>query len=118
MTIDLLLSADFDAHYKCYDTFPIRWPPAGVAGPCSECGILLEIWRTGCLVHVGTPISIDSSIDLVPNGHIIKARVTSCEPTDHFGFLVQVLVNPDQHNNWFPESYCLTDLQRDFQCRN
>jgi hypothetical protein len=111
--IDALLPANIDVHYKCYDMFPIKWPPVRIEDPCSDCGILLEIWRAGGLVHSGMPIPEDSLIELVPRGRAIRAQVTSCEPDDHYGFLVQVSVNPNQCGNWFPESYSPAYLQCD-----
>jgi hypothetical protein len=115
--IDGLLCVTLEARYHCLDVFPMNWPPVGIEDPCSDCAILLEIWRAGCLIHTGMPIPEDSSIGLVPNGRIIQARV-ACEPDDHYGFLVQVSVNPGQYKDWFPESYCPADLRYDFQSRN
>jgi hypothetical protein len=112
---DTLLSANLDVHYECLEMFPIKWPSARAGDPGSDCGILLEIWRTGGLFHSGVPIPEDALIELAPRERAIQAQVSSCEPDDHYGFLVQVSVNPNQYDNWFPESYCPASLQCDDQ---
>jgi hypothetical protein len=111
--IAALSSANIDVRYECLDMFPIKWLPAGIEDPGSECGILLEIWRTGGLVHSSVSIPEDSWVELAPTGRTIQAQVTCCEQDDHYGFLVRVSVSPNQYDNWFPESYCPPYLRCD-----
>jgi len=108
-------STNSDLHYKCYDIFPINWPATSIDDQRSDCGILLEIWRTGGLVHSGIPIP-EGLIELAPQGYAIQGQVVSCEPDEHYGFLVQVSVDPN--DNWFPDSYCPVYLRDDYPCRN
>jgi hypothetical protein len=98
-------SKNFDMHYNCLDMVPINWSPSGAGDSGSDDGILLEVWRTGGLVHSCVRIPTDSLIELVPGSRIIQAQVSSCEPDEHYGFIVQVSVDPDHYDNWFPESY-------------
>jgi hypothetical protein len=102
---DTLSSENFDRHYNCLEMVPINWSPSDAGDPGSDNGIVLEVWRTGGLVHSCLPMPKDSLIELVPGGRIIQAQVSSCKPDEHYGFIVQVSVDPDHHDNWFPESY-------------
>ena len=105
-----------DAHYHCLDLFPINWDdPTGVDDQSAGGGILLEIWRTGGLVHSSLPIAEGAWVEIAPAGHTVQAQVTSCIEDEIYGFLVTVSVNPDQSDNWFPQSYCPPYLGDDEQ---
>ena len=113
--VDPLSPKNFDVHYKCLDMFPIRWSEEGTEDQRSEAGILLEIWKTGGLVHTSMSIPEGSSVELEPSGRTVQAQVTGCQPDDHFGFLVSVSINHNQYDNWFPESYSPRYLWNDDQ---
>jgi hypothetical protein len=103
---DTILAVSINGHYACCEMFPMEWSPTGSEDRCSAGGILLEIWQTGGLVHSALPIAEDSLIEFGGKSHTIQALVASCEPDEHYGFLVQVTVNPRQYDKWLPE-FCL-----------
>jgi hypothetical protein len=111
---DPLSSANIDDRRECLDMFPIKWAVEGIEDQCSEDGILLEIWGTGGLVQTSVPIPEGSWVELAPTGRTIQAQVIRCEQDD-YGFLVHVSVNQDQHDNWYPQSYCPPYLRCDDQ---
>jgi hypothetical protein len=88
---DPLSSANINVRYDCIDMFPVEWPTAGIEGHRSECGILLEIWRTGGLVQTSVPIPKGSWVELAPTDRAIQAHVIGCEKDD-YRFLVVVPV--------------------------
>jgi hypothetical protein len=97
------VTANTDTRYECLDLLPINWRPAnGDQG--SECGILLEVWRTGGLVQTSVAMPEGSWVELAIPGGALHGRVTRCEQDD-YGFLVSVLVDRNQQGEWFP-GYC------------
>src|ERR1700719_3101269 len=63
---DTLSSKKFDEHYNCLEMVPINWSHSDTEEPGSDNGILLEVWRTGGLIHSCLPIPKDSLIELEP----------------------------------------------------
>ena len=98
-----LLPDSFDIRHECLDIFPLKWPITGTKDECSDCGILLEIWRTGGLFQTGVPIPVGSRVEFALTGRTVQGQVTGCVQ-DEYGFLVHVSVH--QNDNWFPQSYC------------
>jgi hypothetical protein len=98
-----LLPDSFDTRHECLDMFPLKWSVTGTKEECSDCGILLEIWRTGGLVQTGVPIPVGSRVEFALTGRTVQGQATVCIQ-DEYGFLVQVSVHQSDH--WFPQSYC------------
>lgn len=109
---DPLLPKSTEVHYPCLDLFPVKWEPKGIDEQSSESGILVEIWATGGVFHTSLPWPEGSLVELSPAGHVIQAQVDSCQQEDGFGFLVSVSVQPEQHEQWFPQSYCPPQLDK------
>jgi hypothetical protein len=99
---------NLDIHYDCLDMFPIRWSEDNQS---SARAILLEIYRTGCLVQIDVPVAEGSQVELVLPGRNIEAQVASCEE-DSYGFLLRLSVT-SQHDDWFPDLYCPAYLRCD-----
>ena len=95
-----------EEHFACMDVLPIHWA-TGNSGALSildqrqsVCGILLEVWRSGGLLHVDEPIASGTVISLLVGGEEIKAEVEGYE-TDEFGCYLRLKVNEP----WFPLRY-------------
>ena len=66
----------------------------------SSCGILLEVWRTGGLLHVDDSIPPGTVISMMVAGQEMTAEVEGYE-TDEFGCYLTLKV----HEPWFPLRY-------------
>ena len=94
-----------DIHYPCLDLFPIKGGLGEGVDQHSESGILLEVWKAGGTFHTSLPLAEGSAVELAPFGPVIRGQVSECQPDGKYGFVVTVLVSPDQRDQWFPESY-------------
>ena len=65
----------------------------------SECAILLEIWKSGCLLLTSKPITAGAGLDICLESGAVHATVDSCQQ-DPYGFVVGVTVNVP--GGWFP----------------
>ena len=73
----------------------------------SECAILLEIWKSGCLLLTSKAIVVGAGLDICLETGAVHATVDSCQQ-DAYGFVIGVTVNlPD---GWFPDVYYPTNL--------
>jgi hypothetical protein len=88
-------------HYPCLDMVQIDWELSG--SQMSESAILLEIWERGALLQTSTPIPERSSITFRVNEMTVAAEVSSSQPDQDFGFLIEVGI--DAPGMWFPHGY-------------
>ena len=89
-----------EEHFLCLDLLQVTWELP--AAKSSECGILLEIWRSGGLLQTSAAIPEGSVLTMPAAGGLVHAEVRSCTQDDH-GFLVQIRVDPT--DGWFPTVY-------------
>ena len=88
-------------HFPCLDMVQIDWEPGG--GQMSESAILLEIWERGAMLQTSIAIPQRSSITLRVNEMTVAAEVSSSQPDQDFGFLIEVEI--DAPGMWFPHGY-------------
>ena len=65
-----------------------------------DCGVLLEIWRSGGVIHSDEPMAKGQRFKILVDGRQVEAEVQSFQQ-DEYGFYVAFKVNAP----WFPESY-------------
>jgi hypothetical protein len=88
-------------HFPCLDMVQIDWELSGCR--MSESAIMLEIWERGALLQTSIPIPERSSITFRVNEMTVAAEVSSSQPDQDFGFLIEVGI--DAPGTWFPHGY-------------
>ena len=87
-----------EQYFNCLDMLCIR--TAGNRGPQCECGILLEIWPSGGVIQLDSPLEKSEKFLIHLGGAEVEAEVQICEE-DIYGYYIRFAVN----DPWFPASY-------------
>lgn len=87
-----------EQQFYCLDLLPIQTFPATQL-EC-VCGILLEIWPSGGVIHADEPMAKGQKFIISVNGSQVEAEIESSEQ-DGYGFYLAFKVS----DPWFPESY-------------
>ena len=87
-----------EQQFYCLDLLPIRTFRANQL-ECN-CGILLEIWPSGGVLHADEPMVKGQKFTISVNGSQVEAEIESSQQ-DGYGFYLEFKVREP----WFPESY-------------
>src|ERR1700730_12125217 len=84
-----------EQHFNCLDMLCVG--TAGTRRPQCECGILLEIWTSGGVLHSDTALEKSEKLLIHLDGAEVQAEVLNCEE-DLYGYYIRFAV----HDPWFP----------------
>lgn len=87
-----------EQRFYCLDLLPIQTFPANQL-EC-VCGILLEIWPSGGVIHADEPMVRGQKFTISVNGSQVEAEIESSQQDDYGFYLAFKVREP-----WFPESY-------------
>jgi hypothetical protein len=87
-----------EQQFYCLDCLPIQTFPASQL-EC-VCGILLEIWPSGGLIHADEPMVKGQKFTISVNGSQVEAEIESSQQDGYGSYLAFKVSKP-----WFPESY-------------
>jgi hypothetical protein len=87
-----------EQHYSCMDVLHIK-SSIGSEAHC-DCGVLLEVWSTGGLIHADEPLPRGEQFTVSYEGGQVDAEVVRYEQ-DEFGCYIEFAVRQP----WFPDSY-------------
>lgn len=106
------VAVEEDTHHSCMDVVPVSWSASSDGSPLSlmerqqtACGILLEIWHSGGVLHVDEPIPRGTLVSLTVGGQHFRAEVQDYE-TDEFGCYLRLKTSEP----WFPMRYQPSEL--------
>ena len=87
-----------EQQFYCLDVVHIQTSPASRL-EC-DCGVLLEIWHSGGVIHADEPMAKGQKFTISVDGRQVEAEVQGSQQ-DEYGFYLAFKVNAP----WFPESY-------------
>jgi hypothetical protein len=86
-------------HYLCLDLLDATFESAP---PIQDNAILVEVWRTGGLLHINRAVPMHCNVCLAAPAGTVRGKVVSCLK-EEAGHVVEFTVAANQ--NWFPETY-------------
>jgi hypothetical protein len=84
---------------SCLDLLRFQWK-SGTGEQLEDDGNMLEVWRSGCLIHTDQEIPIGTPVTISAGGSRIDAQVQGNEH-DEFGYYVELRTT----RPWFPNRY-------------